>query len=134
MASSKKIRVLLAQTKLDSHGVGLRYIGATLRDAGMEVIIFRYGVIEEVIKAAIEESVDVIGLSYYSAGMEYEVPVVMKLLKEEEMEDTVVIVGGIVNEDERKKLIGWGVKDVFTPGRAVEDIVKCILPEVTKLT
>jgi methylmalonyl-CoA mutase C-terminal domain/subunit len=130
MENSKKIRVLLAQTKLDSHGVGLRYIGKTLTDAGMEVIIFRYGVIEEVVKIALEESADVIGLSYYSAGLEYEVPIMMKLLKEKGLGNTVVIVGGIINEEEKNKLMEWGVKDVFTPGRPVEDVIKCILSEV----
>lgn len=127
MMHKGKIRILLALAKLDSHGSALRYISKTLRDAGMEVIIVRYGIIDEVVKAAIEEDVGFVGLSYYSPGLGYEVPQMMKMLKENKLDNLTVIVGGIINEEERAELLEWGVKDVFTPGRPVEDIVNCIM-------
>jgi methylmalonyl-CoA mutase C-terminal domain/subunit len=126
----KKIRVLLAQTRLDSHGVGLRYISKVLTDEGMEVIVVRYGIIEEVAEAALEENVDVIGLSYYFPGFEYEIPLLSKMLQERGIDDAIIIVGGIIDEEEEAKLLEWGVKGVFTPGRPVQDLLECIFANV----
>jgi methylmalonyl-CoA mutase, C-terminal domain len=126
----KKIRVLLAQTRLDSHGVGLRYLSKALMDEGMEVIIVRYGVIEEVEKAALEENVDVVGLSYYFPGFEYEIPLLMGLLKKKGLDDLIIIVGGIIDDEEETKLLEWGVKGVFTPGRPVQDVIEHIISHV----
>ncbi len=95
------------------------------------MIVIRYGIIDEVVKTALEEDVNVIGLSYYSAGWEYEVPRMLTLLKEKDMKP-LVIVGGIINEEEKAKLMEWGVKDVFTPGRPVQDVIDCIVSNVTK--
>jgi len=125
----RKIRVLLAQSRLDSHGVGLRYLTKVLTEAGMEVIILRYGVIEEVAKAALEENVDFIGLSYYFPGFQYEIPLLIKSLKDKGMTEVKIIVGGIFDEEEEAQLLGWGVTRVFTPGRPVDEVVQCLLSQ-----
>ena len=83
----KKIRVLLTKSDQDAHESALRYIAQTLRNDGMEVIYTRYESIEDVVKTALEEDVDVIGIQYYGSGLMYEAPLIMDLLKQKKMEN-----------------------------------------------
>jgi methylmalonyl-CoA mutase C-terminal domain/subunit len=115
-ATSRKIRVLLSKTVLDGHESALRYIAQTLRDAGMEVVYTRFELVDEAIKTAIEEDVDVMGLQYYGCGVMYEVPYLMGKLKEQNLDKRIkVIVGGTITPAERDKLLGLGVSEVFLP-------------------
>ena len=79
---NKRIKVLLAKSDQDAHDKGLRYIAGVLRDTGMEVIFIRYGICDEVAKVALQEDVDVVGMSFYGSGYRYDVPRVINLLKE----------------------------------------------------
>ena len=127
MLGDKRIRVLLSKSDMDAHEIGIRYIARILRDNGIEAILTRYRIIDEVVKTSLEEYVDVIGLSFYGSGLMYDVPRLMNLLNEKEMNDMSVIVGGTISEEERQMLLEIGVREVFTPGRgSTSDIVEFI--------
>ncbi len=126
--TGRKIRVLLSKCVQDGHESALRYIAQTMRDAGMEVIYMRHELIGDVIKTASEEDVDVIGLQYFGAGLMYEVPTLMNMLKERKMDDIKVVLGGTITPDEKKTLKEMGVAEVFLPsqGRVIDipDVIK----------
>lgn len=131
MEEKKKIRVLLSKSDQDAHEVGIRYVAKSLMDAGIEVIFTRYKIIDEIAETALQESVDVIGLSFYSSGLRYDVPRLMELLKEKNIEDTLVIIGGTITEQEKAELMKIGIKGVFTPGSGpVQDIVSFIFSNI----
>lgn len=133
MVERKKMRVLLSKSNQDAHEYGIRYIAQMLRDAGLEVIFTRYRIVDDVLKMALEEDVDVIGLSFYSSGLMYDVSRIMSLLKEKNMEDVLVIVGGTIMEEEKSKLLDMGVGEVFTPGvGTVQDVADCIASKVQR--
>lgn len=104
-----------------------------LRQAGMEVIFIRYGVVDEVVKVAKEEDVDVIGLSFYGSGLMHDSSKLLKLLKGENMEDKVVIVGGTIPHAYIPTLCEIGVKSVFGPGDPIEGVVSCIKGNLTRI-
>ena len=127
MAKREKIRVLLSKTLVDGHDRGIRYIAQLLRDAGMEVIFTRYYVVDEVVKTAIEEDIDVIALSFYGAGLMWDSQKVMDLMKENGLDDKLMIVGGTIMGEEKDKLYEMGVDGVFQPNVGIpEDIVDFI--------
>ena len=124
---TKKIRVLIAKPGLDGHDRGAKIIARALRDAGMEVIYTGLRQTPEMIaSAALQEDVDVIGLSILSGAHNAIVPRVMELLKEKGMTDVVVIVGGIVPDEDAAELKRQGVGAVFQPGSSLEAIVTFI--------
>ena len=114
--SEDKIRVLLSKSDQDAHELNVRYVARVLKDSGIEVIFTRYQIVDDVVKTALEEDVNVIALSYYASGVMYEVPRVMQLLKENNMEDVLVLIGGTLTQEERSQLLEIGVGEVFTPG------------------
>jgi methylmalonyl-CoA mutase C-terminal domain/subunit len=120
---SKKIRVVLAKSDMDAHDRGVRYLAKVFRDQGMEVIFIRYRVVDEVVAIAQQEDADVIGLSFYGSGLMYDTSKTMDLLREKQMTDVLVILGGTIPEDAAADLKRKGVKGVFTPGTPIEDIV-----------
>lgn len=131
MGGKKKIRVLLSKSDQDAHEVGIRYVASSLKDAGMEVIFTRYRIIDEVAETALQENVDVIGLSFYSGGLRYDVPMLMELLRERNIEDTLVIIGGTITEQEKAELLKMGIRGVSTPGSgSVQGIVNFITSNI----
>ncbi|OAT81753.1 cobalamin B12-binding domain-containing protein [Desulfotomaculum copahuensis] len=129
---SRKIRVLVAKPGLDGHDRGARVIARGLRDAGMEVIYTGlHQTPEQVVEAAIQEDVDVIGLSILSGAHMTLFPRICELLKENNAEDIMVVGGGTIPEDEIKALKegGWA-KELFTPGTPLEKIVEWIQENV----
>ncbi len=131
--NERKIRVLLSKSDQDAHELNVRYVARVLKDSGIEVIFTRYQIIDDVIKTALEEDVDAIALSYYSSGVMYEVPRVMQMLKERNMEDVLVVIGGTLNAEEKSKLLEMGVGEVFTPGVGkVQDVADCIISKVQR--
>src|SRR5271167_5066469 len=119
-----KIRVLVAKPGLDGHDRGAKVIARALRDAGMEVIYTGLRQTPEmVVNAALQEDVQVIGLSILSGAHNAIVPRVMELLKEKGMTDVVVIVGGIVPDEDAAELKRQGVGAVFQPGSSLRNIV-----------
>ena len=122
-----RIRVLVAKPGLDGHDRGAKVIARALRDAGMEVIYTGLRQTPEmIVHAAMQEDVQVIGLSILSGAHLAIVPRVLELLKQNEMEDVAVIVGGIIPDEDSRKLKQLGVAAVFPPGSSLEEIVSFI--------
>ena len=125
--SERRIRVLVAKPGLDGHDRGAKVIARALRDAGMEVIYTGLRQTPEmIVNAALQEDVDVIGLSILSGAHNALVPRLMQLLREKEMTDVKVLLGGIVPDADIPALISQGVAAVFQPGASLEEIVKTI--------
>src|SRR5690242_8177777 len=127
------IRVLVAKPGLDGHDRGAKVIARALRDAGMEVIYTGLRQTPEmIVNAALQEDVQVIGLSILSGAHNAIVPRVMDLLRENGMTDIVVIVGGIVPDDDADELKKQGVAAVYQPGASLEEIVRFIRSSVSQ--
>jgi methylmalonyl-CoA mutase C-terminal domain/subunit len=123
----QRIRVLVAKPGLDGHDRGAKVIARALRDAGMEVIYTGLRQTPEmIVNAALQEDVQVIGLSILSGAHNAIVPRVLELLREKKMTDVAVIVGGIIPDDDAEKLKQMGVAQVFQPGASLEGIVEFI--------
>ena len=130
MAESK-IRVLVAKPGLDGHDRGAKVIARALRDAGMEVIYTGLRQTPEmIVNAALQEDVQVIGLSILSGAHNAIVPRVMELLRQNRMEDVLVIVGGIIPDQDISGLKQAGVAAIFQPGTSMGDIVEFIRTHV----
>jgi len=126
-----KIRVLVAKPGLDGHNRGAKVIARALRDAGMEVIYTGLRQTPEmVVSAALQEDVHVIGLSILSGAHNAIVPRVMDLLKQNKMDDVIVIVGGIIPNQDMDHLKEAGVAAIFQPGTAMDEIVQFIRSHV----
>ena len=124
----RKIRVLIAKVGLDGHYRGALVLSKMLRDAGMEVIYTGlFQTPEKVVQTAIEEDVDVIGLSFLSGEHLAHTSKVMRLLKERGIEDLPVLVGGVLPKDDVYELEEMGVNNVFRADTPVKDIVDYIL-------
>ena len=131
MSSSKKIRVLVAKPGLDGHDRGAQVVARALRDAGMEVIYTGLRQTPEMIaEAAIQESVQVVGLSILSGAHNALLPKVTELLRKEGAEDVLVIAGGIIPEDDIPGLKAAGIAEVFGPGTPLSEIVDYIKAHV----
>jgi methylmalonyl-CoA mutase C-terminal domain/subunit len=123
----RKIRVLIAKPGLDGHDRGAKVVARALRDAGMEVIYTGLRQTPEMItEAALQEDVDVIGLSILSGAHMAIMPRIMALLEENDMSDVAVFIGGIVPNDDIPQLKEIGVLEIFGPGTSTEDIVSTI--------
>jgi len=123
----RRIRVLVAKPGLDGHDRGAKVVARALRDAGMEVIYTGLRQTPEmVVEAALQEDVDVIGLSILSGAHMALAPRIMELMKANEMEDVPVFIGGIVPTDDIPELKKMGVTEVFGPGTSTETIVSII--------
>jgi methylmalonyl-CoA mutase C-terminal domain/subunit len=123
----RKIRVLVAKPGLDGHDRGAKVVARALRDAGMEVIYTGLRQTPEmIVEAALQEDVDVIGLSILSGAHMALMPRIMELMEENEVADIAVFIGGIVPDEDIPKLREIGVLEVFGPGTATKDIVMAI--------
>jgi methylmalonyl-CoA mutase C-terminal domain/subunit len=124
---SQPIRVLVAKPGLDGHDRGAKIIARALRDAGMEVIYTGLRQTPEmIVNAALQEDVQVIGLSILSGAHNAIVPRVMQLLRAQDMGDVKVVVGGIIPDEDAEELKRQGVAAVFQPGASLEAIVSFI--------
>jgi methylmalonyl-CoA mutase, C-terminal domain len=132
MRQKRRVRVMVAKPGLDGHDRGARIIARAYRDAGFEVVYTGlHQTPEEIVEAAIQEDVDMIGLSSLAGAHKYLFPAVIELLRERAADDIVVCGGGIIPDDDIKKLKESGVKEVFTPGTPLDDIVKWVEHNVT---
>ena len=128
--ADRKIRVLVAKPGLDGHDRGAKVVARALRDAGMEVIYTGIRQTPEMIaEAALQEDVDVVGLSILSGAHMALCPRVIELLRAEGLDDVVVLVGGIIPDDDVTPLRELGVKGVFGPGTSTQDIIDFIRRE-----
>jgi methylmalonyl-CoA mutase C-terminal domain/subunit len=129
--TDKKIRVLVAKPGLDGHDRGAKVIARALRDAGMEVIYTGIRQTPEMIaEAALQEDVDVVGMSILSGAHMTLFPRVMNLLRTSGMEDVLVVAGGIIPDEDVPTLRAMGIKGVFGPGTPTDDIVSFIRENV----
>ncbi len=129
--NERKIRVLVAKPGLDGHDRGAKVIARALRDAGMEVIYTGLRQTPEMIaSAALQEDVDAVGISILSGAHNTLCPRIVNLLRENGMDDTLVLVGGIVPQEDIKTLKEIGVSEIFLPGTSTEDIVTFIRQNV----
>ncbi len=132
-ASVRKIRVLIAKPGLDSHDRGAKIVARALRDAGMEVIYTGLRQTpEQIVETALQEDVDVIGLSILSGAHMTLFPRIMELLREKGLTDVLVFAGGIIPEEDIPELKKMGIKEVFGPGTPTEKIVKYVLENAPK--
>ncbi len=128
------IRVLVAKPGLDGHDRGAKVIARALRDAGMEVIYTGLRQTPEmIVNAALQEDVQVIGLSILSGAHNAIVPRIMELLREKEMTDVLVVVGGIIPDDDAVALKKLGVAEVFQPGASLGKIISFIRESVKQI-
>jgi len=129
----KKIRVLVAKPGLDGHDRGAKVIARALRDAGMEVIYTGLRQTPEmIVSAALQEDVDVIGLSILSGAHKALVPRLAQLLKDKQMEDVLVLLGGIIPDADIPEMKQQGVAAVFQPGASLDEIVRFIQEKTQK--
>ncbi len=131
MPAERKIRVLVAKPGLDGHDRGAKVIARALRDAGMEVIYTGLRQTPEmVVSAALQEDVNVIGLSILSGAHNAIMPRVMDLLRQNKMEDVLVVIGGIIPDQDIPGLKQAGVAGIFLPGTPMNEIVEFIRKNV----
>ena len=130
MSITRPIRVLIAKPGLDGHDRGAKVIARALRDAGMEVIYSGLRQTpEQIVAAAIQEDVDVVGLSILSGAHNVLFPEILKGLKERGGEDILVLAGGIIPEKDIPQLKALGIREIFLPGTSTQTLVEFIRKE-----
>mgnify|MGYP001362342522 CR=1 FL=1 len=129
----RAIRVLVAKPGLDGHDRGAKVIARALRDAGMEVIYtgLRQPP-EQIVQAPIQEDVDVVAMSILSGAHNHLFPKVANLLREEGVDDVLIIGGGVIPDDDIPGLIEAGIEAIFTPGTSTKDVVEYIRNNVKR--
>lgn len=131
----EKIRVVIAKPGLDGHDRGAKVIARALRDAGMEVIYTGLRQTpEQIVAAALQEDADVIGLSILSGAHNHVCPRVMELLREQGMTDVLVVLGGIIPDQDIPALRALGIDGVFLPGTPMQRIIDYITNHVRRRT
>jgi methylmalonyl-CoA mutase C-terminal domain/subunit len=127
MEKKRKLRIMVAKPGLDGHDRGARIIARAYRDAGFEVVYTGlHQSPEEIVEAAIQEDVDMIGLSSLAGAHNYLLRQVVDLLRDKGADDIVVCGGGIIPDEDIVKLKKAGIKEIFTPGSTLDDIVKWV--------
>lgn len=133
MNPEDKIRVLIAKPGLDGHDRGAKVVARALRDAGMEVIYTGLRQTpEQIAEAALQEDVQVVGLSILSGAHNHLFPRIVSLLREKGMDDVLVIGGGVIPQEDIPGLKSAGVAEIFTPGTSTGEIADYIRAHVAK--
>jgi methylmalonyl-CoA mutase, C-terminal domain len=131
-SSTRKIRVVVAKPGLDGHDRGAKIIARALRDAGMEVIYTGlHQTPEQIVETALQEDADAVGISILSGAHMTLVPRIVELLRDQQAEDVLVVVGGTIPAQDVPELKELGVAEVFGPGASTQDIVEFIRGAVT---
>jgi methylmalonyl-CoA mutase C-terminal domain/subunit len=135
MQNTRKIRVLIAKPGLDSHDRGAKVVARALRDAGMEVIYTGLRQTpEQIAETALQEDVDVIGLSILSGAHKTLFPRIMELLRQKDLTDIMVFAGGIIPKEDAPQLKKLGIKEIFGPGTPTETIIRYVFDNVPERT
>jgi len=130
--ADRRIRIMIAKPGLDGHDRGARVVARTFRDAGMEVIYTGcHQTPEQIAAAAIQEDVDVVGLSCMSGAHNYLYPAVVNLLRDQGADDITVIGGGIIPERDKEGLKAAGIKALFTPGEPLDSLSEWVFKNIT---
>ena len=131
MVKERRLRVMVAKPGLDGHDRGARIIARAFRDAGFEVVYTGlHQTPDSIVLAAIQEDVDMIGLSSLAGAHMYLFPEVVRLLSERGVDDVVVVGGGIIPDEDIPRLRSQGIAEIFTPGAKLDDIVKWVKENV----
>ena len=132
-STARRIRVLIAKPGLDGHDRGAKVVARALRDAGMEVIYTGLRQTPEmIVEAALQEDVDVVGLSILSGAHMTLLPRIVNLLKENGLDDVLVVAGGIIPDEDVPALNELGVRGIFGPGTSTQEVIKFIKEEIGK--
>lgn len=132
MDKKRRVRVMVAKPGLDGHDRGARIIARAYRDAGFEVVYTGlHQTPEEIVEAAIQEDVDMIGMSSLAGAHKYLFPTVVNLLRERGADDIVVCGGGIIPDEDMAPLREAGIKQIFTPGTPLDEVVQWVKENVT---
>ena len=132
MTTERKIRILIGKAGLDGHDRGAKIVARTLRDAGHEVIYTGlHQTPEMIVETAMQEDVDIIGISILSGAHNYIFPEIIKLLKEKGLDNIAVFGGGIIPKDDIPSLKKAGVKAIFEPGTPTYEIVDWVKNNVS---
>lgn len=135
MKSQRKIRVLIAKPGLDSHDRGAKVVARALRDAGMEIIYTGLRQTpEQIAETALQEDVNVIGLSILSGAHKVLFPRIMELLKQKGLKDVMVFAGGIIPAEDVAEMKKLGIREIFGPGTTTETIIQYVTENVPKRT
>ena len=130
---NRPIRVLIAKPGLDGHDRGAKVIARALRDAGMEVIYTGLRQTpEQIVAAAVQEDVDVVGMSLLSGAHNYLFPRVAELFKEQGVDDILILGGGVIPEDDIQSLKDAGIAAIFTPGAQTTEMIEYIKNNLKK--
>jgi methylmalonyl-CoA mutase C-terminal domain/subunit len=131
--ADKTIKVLIAKKKIDVHGRGSKLITRELRDAGMEVVYFRFGTVDDIVNAAVQEDVDVVGVSIMTSGQLHIAEKLIPKLKAAGMDDVLVIFGGTIPPVDFEPLEDLGVHRTFPAGLPGGEVADFIRDNVGKL-
>lgn len=132
MEEAKKIRVLMAKAGTDGHVRGAIVVSRALQEAGMEVVLTGlYQTPRKIVETAIQEDVDVIGLSIHCGSHQPILKEILRLLREKNVQDMMVIAGGIIPETDREELRKAGVAEIFPPGTSTDRIVQFIREKIS---
>ena len=130
---NERLRVLVAKPGLDGHDRGAKVIARAFRDAGFEVIYTGLRQTpEQIVNAALQEDADVVGLSVLSGAHMTLCPRIMELMKKEGLDEVLVVVGGIIPDQDVEKLKALGISEVFQPGASTEDIINYLRQHARK--
>ncbi|HEY49273.1 MAG TPA: methylmalonyl-CoA mutase [Dehalococcoidia bacterium] len=132
MSKNGTQRVLLVKHWIDIHDRGLRLIATRCKDAGFEVVYASYSRPDEVVKMAVQEDVDVIGMSFFTSAYEEHLPKVMQGLKENKMGHVMVVLGGVIPDEDHESLKAQGVREIYGPGSDINGFIELIKAEVKK--
>jgi len=132
LSKNGRPRVLLVKHWIDIHDRGLRLIASRCRDAGFEVVYASYSQPEEVVKMAVQEDVDVIGMSFFTSAYEAHLPRVMAGLKKNKLGHIMVVLGGVIPDEDYDMLKKQGVKAIFGAGSDVNQFIELVKTEVPK--
>ena len=132
MSKNGRPRVLLVKHWIDIHDRGLRLIASRCRDAGFEVVYSSYSQPDEVVKMAVQEDVDVIGMSFFTSAYEDHLPKVMAGLKENKMTHVMVVLGGVIPDEDHDMLRKQGVREIYGAGSDVNQFIELIKTEIKK--
>lgn len=132
MSKNGRPKVLLVKHWIDIHDRGLRLIASRCRDAGFEVVYASYSQPEEVVKMAVQEDVDVIGMSFFTSAYEAHLPKVVAGLKENKMDHVIVVLGGVIPDEDHDMLRAQGVREIYGAGSDVNGFIELVKAEVKK--
>jgi methylmalonyl-CoA mutase C-terminal domain/subunit len=130
----RKIRVLLAKKKIDVHGRGTKLLARELRDAGMEVIYFRFGTADEIVSAAVQEDADVVAVSIMTSGHLQLTERLIPAMKKQGLTDVLLIMGGVIPRVDFPQLKELGIHEVFPPGLPGETVAEYIQTHAGKVS